>query len=240
MEIIVNKEETLFIIQMSHKLNQPELADLIKFKEQFQTIFDGSICALPLPQNAPAEMPRIILSSINGQNRIEFAINQMVFTYNRSVIDKLDDILEIIRSLLSKYQNHLYINKMGVVSRTLFSVNDPCSIVKQKFGIPDSFDKNINKLGDIWFCYRDIQEKGDLYFNHWIKVQTGIKPPLLDNNKTIQNNEYIPDSIIIDQDINNKVMGLTKLSLEVIENFLKIAYEFNDKYIESFLGTSNV
>ena len=79
------------------------------FQEISNNLFDGEMFSFPMGQNAPPEIPRLILSSKNGTWKLELSIQRTNFIYLNPIAIKIEPVTEFefskkARNIFSKYK----------------------------------------------------------------------------------------------------------------------------------------
>lgn len=154
---VLNIQTALFIKSLDIRgVNKTKIPTEIN--ETTDSLFDGETAILPLPPDAPPEIPRIILKSEDeiytcniAQNRVDFFFNE-----KEAVLKSLEDIIDVyldhekkINSYFKEQQN-ISINRIGF-------------IVKLVAGL----DKNANKyLRDAFIRNGLLEDPYELSFRY--------------------------------------------------------------------------
>lgn len=208
-------------INLSNKLN---LASEVLTK--FNDLIDGEPMILPIPENAPLEIPRIILKSKNQEYEIDISFTRVDFIYNNktntqeeyvafsSRIKKIVNDLSTI--LIDKYS--MTTNRIGIIL-TLGANENTLDKAISFFKDEYTEIKNKKEIHINWLEKRDIEE---FKVNDWIRIVAQD----VDNNRpkyTITNDL----NIVANGDAGN----LTK---DLIKKFYNITFKEMKKNISQY------
>jgi len=197
-------------------------------------LFDGDPIVLPIPNDAPPEIPRIILKnksesySLNiSQNRIDLFFNEKSLKNNlptRELSDVNQEFLDktnlIIRSILKTSPTR--VARLGFIVTLQGKIADKATAfvnklyIKQRKSFENLYDVNLGLLkkekvdrldSNIWFRVNPLRKQGDPSDNKIVTVQF---------------------------DINTKSEELLNLSLENINKYFKEAAEYINKNVISY------
>lgn len=179
--------------------NKISFADLIV--KETKDLFDGDPIILPLPADAPAEIPRIILKSKDQSYSLNVAQTRLDFQYNEQVIkDGLPtkEIMELKTSFLNHTSSlvDVFMNKVGAkvvrlgfiaTFQTKPSENTNEFIGKKylvkSYATGDLYNValailkriSLNKeLVNIWFRLNSYRKEGDSLDNKVLTIQLDI------------------------------------------------------------------
>lgn len=198
-------------------------------------LFDGDQIILPVPNNAPAEIPRIILKNKNesyslnvGLNRIDFFYNEIVLKDNLPTkeLSKLEqDFRKKTNSIVQTILNiaSTRIVRLGFIVTLQSGVSGKASsfisekYLKQKKSTQDVYDLNLGilkkeKIGhtvsNIWFRINPFRKEGD---------------PLDDKMITVQ------------FDVNTLVEEMLNFSLDDINKYFEQASDYINTRLDSYI-----
>ena len=186
----------------------------------FVDLFNGDTVSVPIPEDAPKEIPRIILNSADGKFKLEIAQNRVnFFRYRKDDDAEIDtsQILDISSRVLKEYKDctHSVVGRLAlVVVRSSENENPGFALANyfcrdkwtaKLFNRPDNFEIHSHR--------RYTRHKFNL--NSWVRCMTGL---LAENNERI---------IVVMQDINTLAEELKQrdFSIEQLKSFLRIAYK---------------
>jgi hypothetical protein len=205
---------------------------LSELSNKYGDVFDSNPTSIPLPKEAPPDLPRLILSSSDKKMKLEISANRAnLFRYrtiNDTVIDPkgfLDFGLEVFKDYI-KYSNSI-IGRLAIVSNRFIEDDNPAlrlakhfckeKWIKKPFNRPESFEIHSHK----------VYQLGEFTINSWVRCKSGS---LKNNNKPI---------VIVEQDINTLSDELDKKSYQNIKikkfagSVIKEQKEILNKYFPS-------
>ncbi len=212
---IISIQTTVFTPSLSFAAPKLMTSALEKWGE----LFDSSPISMPLPSDAPSEIPRIILQSSTMHHKLELAPKRAnLFWLRQAETDKiiLEDYLCFAAGLLCDYVN-IVSGKVGriaaVLNRSLIDPNPGLFLAqhfcKEKwlsapFNRPESFEIHSHKRYSLADRFN---------VNSWVRCKTGflVKP----DRKSI---------ILVEQDINTipEEMETREFSDEEIRDFSRL------------------
>jgi len=141
-------------------------------KEKVGSIFDAEPVVLPLPPNAPSDIPRVILNNKEGSYNCNIALNRVDVFKNKPQSEEdlkvfLDDQKEktiIVFDFLK--EKHVVVNRVGFIVTSLVEIEDKTGpeYLKEAFVASGKLD-DPREL-------RMIYNKRENDFNHLIKMTT--------------------------------------------------------------------
>jgi hypothetical protein len=187
---------------------------------KFSSVFDGDPVSLPMPADAPVEIPRIILKSSDNKTKFEAALNRMnFFTYLKKNETDIDEKVfrELFMNLFKEYIKitSAKIGRLALVRVKFVRDDNPgltlakhfCKdkFLKEPFNRPENFELHSHK--------KYILE--GFTINSWVRCKSGFLKT--DNTKLIT----------VQQDINTLAEELDQKDFreEDIVNFFKIIPE---------------
>ena len=187
---------------------------------EFQSRYDGEVQSLPLPVEAPSEIPRITMISSNNEYRLHCATSRIdSFWYNIGKQYELKEITENVAQPLSKLITNLNlsIGRYALVIERTIEVEKAAEYLADKFcdeGIrkgpikrSDSFEIHNHKKFDL-----RLSKDNSIKVNSWVRC------------KNIVSN-YGKEMIWVQQDINtlHEVLPSKKFSNQDFVSFYKAA-----------------
>ena len=184
--------------------------------------FDGDPAILPLPQDIPLSIPRIILKNINETKKLEVAPERINYFRLKADSEDLISISEFLKSAVNLLD--LYLERTGancgriatVLKRFCYKDNPAIEIashfckegfIDKPFNEPTNFEIHAHKK------YRFIES---FEVNSWVRIKSGII-------KLMPTNLASP-SITVEQDINT----LSELNETIIYSIDKVNSFFNN------------
>jgi hypothetical protein len=188
-----------------------------KIMSQFEDIFDGNPVSFPISDDAPKEIPRIILNSVDKTVKLEIAESRCNFFCYQKEDDVINekDSLKLFRKVIKKYieETKSVVGRLAVVSRKYTEIKDPGLWIMKKFCnqelIEDKFDnpKNIE-----FHHHRQYSLKNKFHINNWNRIKSGITQ----NDKSV---------VLLNQDINTLLEERYDVSfnIEDIKKFIEFS-----------------
>ena len=115
--------------------------------EPMKCIFDGEPMLLPIPDDAPAEIPRIILTSKDGKFKCNVSKQYVELVYIEDTPAKalqelreqlLKALGDITRVMKNKFSGSIY--RLGLVTRLVVFHDTPIELIKEKYIKPGAID----------------------------------------------------------------------------------------------------
>lgn len=197
---------------------------LKKLLEIGSDIFDGEPTVVPLPENAPSDIPRIILLNKDNSKRLEVSPIRVNYIRNKKTADDLltpqksmDDASNFLLELLDI--SKVRCNRLSCVINR-FGINDSSGgeiathFCKDTFLKKESWPPNFCEL----HAHNIINKfSGDLNANCWVRFKNGKINP---------EGKEIP-VIIIEQDINTSAELMKEISFTAddINTFFSDLYD---------------
>ena len=181
-----------------------------KVDEALEDLFDQMPNMLPLPPDAPAEIPRVTMQSTDemyvcniSKNRIDFIGHYI--NSGSSVTANLDDFITKIFSLSEAIFNGKAVNRFGFVEHYFIENRDAVGMLKSKY-----FKYDFGDLEELNLRYNKPFTAGNLEINDVIEISKG---------NVSNTNGAQKEGIIILRDMNNKPTD--NLTLEDMKNVIE-------------------
>jgi hypothetical protein len=191
--------------------------------------FNGEQVVLPLPEDAPPEVPRLSVSSLEGDIELNVAKNRVDFFYffQKDDVDlnNLKNLLEYIFNVFKTNQNE-FLSKFGIVLRSqrgsITEKEDFEKLFNQdllSLFLLDSSDSNF----EIKRLERNIKKQlldQEINLNRSFSIQSTVDP----NNKAI---------IIASLDINTKREERFFGTIEELTSFVDLVFQLNKDFLDN-------
>lgn len=209
---IFSAQISIFTPELNFSLNNIH----IDLGSKHSSILDGDPVLLPLPNEAPFEIPRLIMSSVDQKLKLEIAKSRLnFFRFRKEDIEdiSIESFLAAGLRIINDYMEctSARVGRIAVVKR-LFAENDNPGLtlashfckdewMKQPFNRPENFEIHAHKKYPL--------PKNKLNINSWVRCKTGqlknIDEPI----------------ILVEQDINTLAEDLDKndFDMKFISNF---------------------
>ncbi len=192
----------------------------VNLKESPKLPFNGLESILPIPADAPQEIPRIILNSKDGKFTCNIGLNRvdLFVNYKNPVTNNIDtDIQEVIKYLINIYSILVVrfdanSNRLAAVIETIEELTISSKTFLERTLLKDKLnDKTYTTQFNILF-----KDKLDSFeVNKWVKMTTLRNKTDLQNDKAVQ----------INYDINTLKENQILVNSSSIEKFIKLSYK---------------
>lgn len=196
-------------------------------------MFNGSPMSLPLAEEAPADVPRILIESADKYHKIEVSPNRVnIFWIRIKPEDEATlDFYNMVPKIFEGYKNttSAQIGRLAGIITRIAAVGDPAlfiarlyckeELVNTIFKNPESFEIH---------CHKRYIFTGDFNINSWIRFKTGLIEPKGKKQKVIY----------VQQDINtlNEELTTNDFNETSIKKFFKHIPDEMDSILNSFLS----
>jgi hypothetical protein len=136
-------------------------------------IFDQMPTILPIPQDAPPEVPSVIMQSSNGvytcniaRTRIDLIVNYG--NSGQSVSVNVEDFIKQIRIFSNSVNKYKKFTRFGFVGRYFIKDNNPSKKVQNKY-----FKKDLGELEELNLRFNKRFESNQLTLNDVVEISKG-------------------------------------------------------------------
>lgn len=193
---------------------------------KLNSVFDGDTVLLPVPPEAPSDIPVIILSSKSKLYNLEISRDRLTFTGSVDIDQNDIDfkyIFDVYKKIIRIYQKGIkpqFINRIAIIKNQIYLCDNPSKEMTNYFCSEDCKNIIFSEIeGFELSSYKKINlmvDKNQLNVNSWIRFKSGY---FKDENR---------NAILIQQDINT-IKTDDKLKENVIQYFPSY---FIDKHSE--------
>ncbi len=166
-----------------------------------QETFDGQVVTLPLPADAPGEIPRITLNSSDGAISLEAGPQRIsiLFRAKNDVIENTDGQIELALRSLEAYDKGLHhrISRLAINLSHFLAIDDPAMVIARHFCKDELLERRENFRGPLsrtetmeLHAHKRFELLEDLSVNSWVRV------------KTVRQQQEQPRGVLVEQDIN--------------------------------------
>jgi len=192
----------------------------------FADSFDGDIVAIPIPKDAPKEIPRITLHSADEKLRLDIAESRVnLFRYRKDddVGTDTSQILDFSFRVMKEYKDctQSVIGRLALVVVRFLKNEKPASTLASYF-CRERFTKELfDQIHDFEIHSHKKYTLRKFNVNSWVRCQTGR--PAKDNQPII----------LVTQDINTfaEELETTDFSLEQVKAFLQVAHREQEQIL---------
>lgn len=190
---------------------------------KFSGIFDGNTTVLPLPTNAPKEIPKLILLSSDERIRLDISEARSNIIRYRDEKDTLIDkrsFFELCSNVYKEYMESTSarVGRIAFVSIKFLRDSDPGLTLAQNFCKESLLEEPFNRPENFEIHSHKTYIFDDFNVNSWVRCKSGV----LKENKT--------PIILVEQDINT-VSDETEnyeFSIDEIIKFVNLANSEQD------------
>lgn len=145
--------------------------------QKFASVFNGDTIAVPLPSNAPGDIPRIILQSSNAKFKVEISVKRVNFflaQQNKEPAD-LDSFLALGLNILETYKEltQVTIGRLALVAVRYLENSEPAKSLAVHFCKPDWISAPFNRPENFEIHSHKKYSKEDFTVNSWVRCKTG-------------------------------------------------------------------
>lgn len=182
--------------------------------------YDGSVQALPLPEEIPPEVPRVILQSKDATYRLDVSPLRVTSYYSMRD-DKTqaepEDILSNSIEVLKHYVEGMeaQVDRLALVLTRVCKAENPAKLIVERFCKPELQSTIFNKSENFEIHNHQRIEIQGFSVNSWMRCKTGA---------LIINNVPFP-GVIVEQDLNTLVEELKqrRFKPEEIKKYFQVA-----------------
>jgi hypothetical protein len=229
METSIKKNQTAIFIKNLNLSNDLERAGFFtEMHEKLGEIFNGQPTQLPIPNDAPPEIPRFMLSSMDGKFTCNISLSRVDIFCNIPnleldlLFEEQKNNIQVVFNFLSSKK--IIVNRIGfiaVIEKILTQEEgDSLTYLKKNF-VRDSRFKDPKEL---MFRYNKADNSENFEMNKLIVINSNINKKSIINLQTDINTlaERMGDSSFNSEDINEIVNYSTSKTKEIINNFPNI------------------
>jgi len=185
-------------------------------------IFNQMPIILPVPEDAPIEIPIVMLNSSDGRyscniakSRIDFILNNI--NSNNDILIDLNEFIRNIRSYSTLIFNNKKIIRFGLIGQYFVENANAVNSIEDKY-----IKKAIGNLEELNIRYNKRFNHENMLFNNVVDIGKG----------NISNGEISKEGILIQRDINN----VPNNNVIEIEEMLKVIKDRMEEFNEKGIG----
>ncbi|MHB8102360.1 MAG: hypothetical protein ACYDEF_09350 [Methanosarcina sp.] len=214
------------VLFFSNELQRPDLLQhSLNFK--LNNLFDDVPTILPMPPQAPKEIPSVLLKSVDNKYKCNISRSNIDFSFfPQENVEKFSDIESSFDKTAVDFikvideDNTTSVNRIGFVITYFIPDVDPSAKIVDNF-----IKKSIGKTDEISIRYNQIEKKNNVTINN---VTIIMASELIVNGKKLK-------GIIIQRDVNNQV-SRTNLDSDFLTDFIRQKYkEFSKEELDKVL-----
>jgi hypothetical protein len=163
--------------------NKLELINL--FQETSNNKFDGELLSFPVPQDAPSEIPRVILQSKDGRWKVEISLERTNILFLRSEdlskpVLNLEDFSNFVTPLFSSYKDkfNLRIQRLALVTEKVAKIEgeSPAQYIASRYCKEEFVKKAFHKTQSFEIHSLKKYEWRGFNVNSWVRIKTAKLP----------------------------------------------------------------
>lgn len=198
---------------------------LQKIMESYSDKFDGDIVSIPIPDDAPKEIPRLSLFDSQKKYKFETAINRTDFHIiskeSFEIESNLEFYINFYLELIQKYIKctEASIGRMAIVVTKYIEKENPTNfLVKYFYDKTLVENKHFNNLNDFELRFRKVISLKNFKINSWVRCK---------NAKVNFGTKKNFDSVLVIQDMNtfSEELELKKYSVQDLKEFINLALD---------------
>lgn len=185
-------------------------------------IFNQMPIILPIPPDAPIEIPIVMLNSCDGRyscniakSRIDFILNNT--NSNKDILSDLNEFIRNIRSYSTIIFNNKKIIRFGLIANYFVENDNAVDSIESKY-----MKKSIGNLEELNIRYNKRFTYESNIFNNIVDIGKG----------TVDNGGIIKEGILIQKDINN----VPNNNVLDIEEMFRVIKKEMDAFTEKGIG----
>jgi len=219
---LISVQAAIFLLDTKSFSQSKFLATMLG---HFAARYDGAVQALPFQDDVPAEVPRVILQSQDGQWKLQAALNRIDSFW--FAINAPTESISISTQCVEVLQHYIQsspgtqIVRLGFVVRRISEPENPTKELIDRFCNAESKISPFNRSEsfEIHNHKKYILKNTGFSINSWVRCRAGMVTPPLSKK-----------AVIIEQDINTSEDGIQNIfSLEDIAKFyMKCQGEIED------------
>jgi len=206
---------------------------------QFGDVYDGEMQALPLPDDVPPEVPRIILQRRDGLRRIEIGSDRIasLWTNQPDLPElRLEDVVRECTQVQDACVNALRmpIGRVAVIAVRACFAEDPAQKLVERFCNESSRREPFNRSAQFeihnFKAYRPAGGEINYDINSWVRCRTAVSKH--DQRSVVQ----------VEQDLNTLAedLELRRFDVNAMRTFFTVATrELDDILQKYFPGTES-
>lgn len=184
-----------------------------KVEDVLGEIFNQMPTIIPLPSDAPSDVPAVIMQSSDGnitcnvsRSRIDLLMNK---NYNDSISVGLEESINLIKTFISAIYSYKNIVRFGLIGRYFCEENDPVNKIKSKY-----ICNGLTDLDELTIKFNKKFLNNGYTFNDLVEINNGV----------ININGVNQNVIFIQRDMNNipvNILPLEEVTTVLTSNLVK-------------------
>jgi len=202
-----------------------------KLMATFSEIFDGNPISLPLPPDAPKDIPRIILNTKDSKIKLEISESRAnLFKFfsmeEKEDLDSFVNFIGLWGKFIEKYINftNATVGRLAVVAVKGCECEDQGRVLAQHFCKPEYLIEPFNRPENFEIHVHKRYKFDSFNVNSWVRCKTG--------RSTTENKPLI----IVEQDLNTLVENIseTKFNNAEVKTFVTEALKEQKEILKKY------
>ncbi|MBU3979476.1 hypothetical protein KJ980_03955 [Patescibacteria group bacterium] len=193
-------------------------------------VLDGEPLILPIPDNAPHEIPRIILKSKNEEYELNISLSRVDFIFNNksNAAIQYKKITEAVMKYLAKLSKVLIDKHSMSTNRTglIVTFGSDVKVIDKVLELFNVEFKDIKNKQEIQLNLLQKQTVGEFNVNNWVRI-------------IAQKHDTSRQNYILLNDINIDIKDKKDLTSDLINKFYNTMFNEIVKNIKPY-GTDNI
>jgi len=206
---------------------------LQKIMESYSDKFDGDTVSLPIPDDAPKEIPRLSLFDSQKKYKFETAISRTDFHIFSKELFEIESNLKFYFELIQKYIEctNASIGRMAIVVTKFIEKENPTNFLVKYFCDKTLIkNKHFNNLNDFELHFRKIISLKNFKINSWVRCKNALLN--FGNKKNL-------DSILVIQDMNtlfSEELESNRYSVNDLKEFSRLALDKQSNILQKIFS----
>lgn len=221
----VNAQLTIFVPDFSGFSASNVLATVLG---KYASLYDGEVQALPLPEGAPPEIPRVVLQSKDGILRLDAAPLRITFSWFAGALPVaapgkgIPTCLEVLEHYVKSL--NVQVSRLALVLNRVYKTQNSAHLISEQFCKPElqeTLFKNSENFELHNHCQSELQ---DVPVNVWVRCKSG---------QLLTDSQAEP-VLLIEQDINTLAENVQIFTIEQISSYFHSALEQAETLLQSY------
>ena len=209
MELAIVESQLVYFISKRQVSGLEQLATRLREKLKIQ--FKSLALSMPIPENAPPEIPRIVLATPNNDQQVQVSLNRVTLLRSYAKKNTFEDAMAFLDTYWKPIATELLeqgkgIERIGFIIRMFAKVEEPLATLSRKFLLLD-----FGELQDFGVRFNVRRNEGNYEINNLHQYDNGV-----------DTDDSIPGIIIL-RDVNTVAQQGRNFSIKDIEQFLDVA-----------------
>ena len=196
---------------------------------RYATLYDGAVQALPLPEDAHLEIPRVILQSKDGVFRLEAAPLRINFYWAFSDLLETDSregistCLKILEHYVNSAETQVY--RLALVINRVHKTQDPARLIIEQFCKPELQDNLFKNSKNFELHHHEQTQLKDFSVNSWVRSKSA----------QLINDINVEPVLLLEQDINTFAeQTYQRFTVDQILEYFHLALKQSEETLQTY------